>query len=123
MTNQSEHLDRLFHALSDATRRAIVLRLSQGSASVSELSRPFEMAMPTLLQHIRVLEDSGLIGTEKIGRVRTCAINQKAFDATQAWLERQRAVWESRLDRFEAYAASLYEKEKNHGKRKPKRKT
>jgi DNA-binding transcriptional ArsR family regulator len=121
MTNQSEHLDRLFHALSDATRRAIVMRLSQGPASVSELSRPFEMAMPTLLQHIRVLEDSGLVGTQKVGRVRTCEINQKAFEATQSWLERQRVVWESRLDRFEAYAASLYAKENNHGKRKNKR--
>ena len=121
MTNQSQHLDRLFHALSDATRRAIVLRLSQGPASVTELSKPFEMAMPTLLQHIRVLEDSGLIGTEKVGRVRTCEINQKAFDATQSWLERQRTIWEDRLDRLEAYAASLHAKEYNHGRRKNKR--
>jgi DNA-binding transcriptional ArsR family regulator len=118
MTNQSQHLDRLFHALSDATRRAIVLRLSQGPASVTELAKPFEMALPTLLQHIRVLEDSGLIGTEKAGRVRTCEINQKAFDATQSWLEKQRAIWESRLDRLEAYAASLQAKEYKHGKRK-----
>ena len=121
MANQSRHLDRLFHALSDPTRRAIVMRLSQGPASVTELSKPFEMAMPTLLQHIRVLEDSGLIGSEKVGRVRTCEINQQAFDATQSWLEKQRHRWESRLDRMEAYAASLQAKEYNHGKRKNKR--
>jgi DNA-binding transcriptional ArsR family regulator len=120
MTNQPQHLDRLFHALSDATRRAIVMRLSQGPASVTELSKPFEMAMPTLLQHIRVLEDSGLVGTQKVGRVRTCEINQQAFSATQTWLEKQRLIWESRLDRFEAYAASLHAKENNHGKRKTK---
>jgi DNA-binding transcriptional ArsR family regulator len=121
MTNQSQHLDRMFHALADGTRRAIVMRLSEGPASVTELSKPFEMAMPTLLQHIRVLEDSGLIDTEKVGRVRTCEINQKAFDATQSWLERQRAIWAGRLDRMEAYAASLQAKEYSHGKRKNKR--
>ena len=111
----------MFHALSDATRRAIVMRLSQGPASVTELSRPFEMAMPTLLQHIRVLEHSGLVGTAKVGRVRTCSIKQEAFDATQSWLEKQRAIWESRLDRMEVYAANLQSKEYNHGKRKTKR--
>ncbi len=121
MTNQPQQLDRLFHALSDATRRAIVMRLSQGPASVTELSKPFEMAMPTLLQHIRVLESSGLIDSEKVGRVRTCEINQKAFEATQSWLEKQRGIWEGRLDRLEDYAASLQAKEYNHGKRKNKR--
>jgi len=121
MTNQSQSLDRLFHALSDPTRRAIVMRLSQGPASVTELSKPFEMAMPTLLQHLRVLEDCGLIGTEKVGRVRTCEIKQQAFDATETWLQKQRAIWESRLDRFEAYAASLHAKEYSHGKHKNKR--
>jgi DNA-binding transcriptional ArsR family regulator len=121
MTNQSQHLDRLFHALADTTRRAIVMRLSQGPASVTELSKPFEMAMPTLLQHIRVLEDSGLVGTRKVGRVRTCEIKQEAFAATQTWLEKQRALWDSRLDRLEAYAASLQAKEYDHGKRKTKR--
>lgn len=120
MTNQSQGLDRLFHALADSTRRAIVMRLSEGPASVTELSKPFEMAMPTLLQHLRVLEDCGLIGTEKVGRVRTCEIKQQAFDVTQTWLQKQRGIWESRLDRFEAYAASLQAKENNHGKRKTK---
>jgi DNA-binding transcriptional ArsR family regulator len=96
------------------------MRLSEGPASVTELSKPFEMAMPTLLQHLRVLEDCGLIGSEKVGRVRTCEIKQEAFSATQTWLEKQRSIWESRLDRFEAYAASLHAKENNHGKRKNK---
>lgn len=118
MTNHSETLDGAFHALADATRRAIVARLAQGPASVSELRAPFTMAMPTLLQHIRVLEQSGLIATEKRGRVRTCAIRPAALAATAAWLDRQRAVWEGRFDRMEAYVAEMHAKEKKLGKRK-----
>jgi DNA-binding transcriptional ArsR family regulator len=108
MTNHGGNLDHMFHALADPTRRAIVARLVQGPASVSDLATPFEMAMPTLLAHIRVLEDSGLIGSEKHGRVRTCAIRPGALDATLAWLDRQRAIWEGRLDRMEAYAAAMH---------------
>ena len=118
MTNQSADLDRAFHALSDPTRRAILARLSRGPASVSELSQPFVMAMPTLLQHIRVLEDGGLVVTEKRGRVRTCAMRPAALDVAAGWLERQRAAWESRLDRMEAYVAELHAREKKHDKRK-----
>lgn len=128
MTNQSGQLDRMFHALADPTRRAIVARLVQGPASVSELSSPFTMAMPTLLAHIRVLEESGLVGSEKHGRVRTCAIRPGALDATVAWLDRQRALWEGRLDRMEAYAAAMHAREQKQerkheqttGKRKRK---
>jgi DNA-binding transcriptional ArsR family regulator len=108
MTNHGGNLDRMFHALADPTRRAIVARLVSGPASVSDLATPFEMAMPTLLAHIRVLEESGLIGSEKHGRVRTCAIRPDALDATLAWLDRQRAIWEGRLDRMEAYAAAMH---------------
>ena len=118
MTNHSRALDGAFHALSDPTRRAIVARLAQGPASVSELSEPFPMAMPTLLAHIHVLEDGGLISTAKVGRVRTCAIRPATLSATVAWLERQRSVWESRLDRMEAYVAELNARENKHGKRK-----
>lgn len=132
MTNHGGSLDRMFHALADPTRRAIVARLVQGPTSVSDLATPFEMAMPTLLAHIRVLEDSGLIGSEKHGRVRTCAIRPGALDATVAWLDRQRAVWEGRLDRMEAYAAAMHaqsqkedqkdaqKQERKHVKRKRK---
>lgn len=116
MTNHAESLDRVFHALSDRTRRAIVTRLIQGPASVSALREPFVMAMPTLLQHIRVLETSGLIATEKIGRVRTCAVRPEVLGATEAWLAGRRAIWEGRLDRMEAYAISLQALEKKDGK-------
>jgi DNA-binding transcriptional ArsR family regulator len=126
MTNQSSSLDRVFQALSDPTRRAIVARLSRGAASVSELARPFAMAMPTLLQHLHVLEESRLIRTEKVGRVRTCEMEPAALGTAETWIAQQRAIWAGRLDRMEAYVADLHRKdprqlkEKKHGKgRKP----
>src|SRR5215510_10327365 len=96
MTTQSASLDRVFHALSDPTRRAIVARLSRGAASVSELAKPFTMAMPTLLQHLHVLEESRLIRTEKVGRVRTCEMEPAALGSAETWIARLRAVWEGR---------------------------
>jgi DNA-binding transcriptional ArsR family regulator len=122
MTNNHTALDQVFGALSDPTRRAIVMRLSKQPASVSELSEPFAMAMPTLLQHIRVLEASGLVETEKTGRVRTCTLRTQAMAATEQWLATQRAVWEQRLDRMEAYVAKLHATEKTNAKRKRTRK-
>ena len=123
MANQSASLDRVFHALSDPTRRAIVARLSRGPASVSELAKPFAMAMPTLLQHLKVLEECRLIRSEKIGRVRTCEVEPAALGRAESWIAEQRAVWEGRLDRMEAYVAGLQRKdqqrkEKKHGKRR-----
>ncbi len=115
MTNQ---LDLAFGALSDPTRRAVVMRLSTKPASVSELAEPFAMAMPTLLQHIRVLEASGLIETEKIGRVRMCRLRVEAMRETEQWLGMQRAIWERRLDRMEAYVSDLQSKEKTNGARR-----
>lgn len=94
------------------------MRLSKGPASVSELAKPFEMAMPTFLQHLRVLEGSGLVSTQKKGRVRTCEMRTEALTATEAWLAEQRTVWEARLDRMEAYAIDLQAKDEKHGKRK-----
>src|SRR5262245_7929445 len=122
MTNQPTSLDRVFHALSDPTRRAIVSRLSRGPASVSELAKPFAMAMPTLLQHLKVLEESRLIRSEKVGRVRTCEIEPAALGKAETWIAQQRAVWEGRLDRLETYVTGLQRvatqgKEKKHGKR------
>ena len=108
MTNQQEALDRAFGALSDPTRRAMVMRLTSGPASVGELAEPFAMAMPTLLQHVRVLEKSGLIETEKIGRVRTCSLQAEVLAGTEQWLAHQRAVWEQRLDRMESYVLALH---------------
>lgn len=92
---------------------------------MSELHEPLAMAMPTLLQHIRVLENSGLVDTEKTGRVRTCTVRPEILGATEAWLARQRAIWAGRLDRMEAYAISLHAEEKPAEEKKdgePKRK-
>jgi DNA-binding transcriptional ArsR family regulator len=118
MTNQYANLDRVFHALADPTRRAILSKLSRGPASVSELAKPFSMAMPTLLQHLRVLEDSRLVHSKKIGRVRSCEMQPAALGSAQSWIAQQRAIWEGRLDRMQAYVTSLQAKEKKHGKRK-----
>jgi DNA-binding transcriptional ArsR family regulator len=116
MTNNSAALDRLFHALADPTRRAIVARLCRGPASVSELAKPLSMALPTVLQHLQVLELSRLIRSEKTGRVRTCHLEPIAFSTVEQWIGRQRVVWEQRLDRMEAYVKTLSEKGAKHDK-------
>ncbi|WP_417493658.1 ArsR/SmtB family transcription factor [Maricaulis sp.] len=103
MPNYSNDLDNTFRALADPTRRAVIARLIQGPASVSELAKPFEMAMPSLMQHLRVLEDGGLIRSTKQGRVRTCQIEPLQLQRAQDWIARQRAQWEGRLDRLEDY--------------------
>jgi DNA-binding transcriptional ArsR family regulator len=100
-------LDHIFGALSDATRRAIVMRLCEGEASVGELAKPFEMALPSLMKHIRILESSGLVASEKHGRVRTCRIQPKAIASAEHWMAHQRAIWESRLDRLDTYVNEL----------------
>src|SRR5262245_1525669 len=121
MPNQMNlDLDRVFHALADPTRRAIMHRLTHSPATVSELAKPFAMAMPSLLQHLRVLEDSRLIRTEKAGRVRTCEMQPSALSVAEGWLAQQRTLWEGRVDRMEAYVATLQSKEKKHGKRRAK---
>lgn len=87
-------LDALFQALADPTRRAILSQLARGPASVSDLAQPFDMALPSLMGHLRKLEDAGLIDTRKDGRVRTCAIVPEAFAPVRGWLDEQRALWE-----------------------------
>jgi DNA-binding transcriptional ArsR family regulator len=116
MTNNNAALDRVFHALADPTRRAIVARLCRGPASVGELAKPLSMALPTVLQHLQVLESSRLVRSEKAGRVRTCRLEPAAFSTIERWIAQQRAVWEQRLDRMEAYVKTLAEKEAKHGK-------
>lgn len=101
MEQYSQRLDDLFLALADPTRRAVLHRLSKGPASVSELAEPFAMALPSFMKHIHVLEDAGWIATRKEGRVRTCAIETKAFTAADAWLSQQRAIWQARFDRLD----------------------
>lgn len=110
MPNQDAVLDTIFHALGDPTRRAVIQRLGQGPASVSELAAPFDMALPSFLQHLRVLEDARLITSKKRGRVRTCAIKPKELSKAERWFEAQRAVWEGRLDQLDAYLGTLQRK-------------
>lgn len=107
MTNHCIDLDAAFQALSDPTRRAIVRSLAARPASVSELLVPFEMAKPTMLQHVRVLEKSGFVATEKIGRVRMCFLRAEALEAAMSWLDAQKSIWEARADRFDAYVLTL----------------
>ncbi len=111
MDNYCEDLNLLFDALSDPTRREIMTRLCEGPASVGELKEPFPIALPNLLKHIRVLEGSGLIETQKHGRIRICALKPDALVPTEKWLEEQRKLMEGRLDRMEAYIETLKTKQ------------
>lgn len=99
-------LNITFAALADPTRRAILARLMKGPATVKDLAKPFEMTLPTTLQHLKKLEDSGLIRTEKQGRTRTCHAEPAALGPVQDWIAEQRATWASRLDRLGAYLDS-----------------
>lgn len=107
MLNQSAPLDLAFHALADPTRRAMIERLSRSPASVSDLARPLAMSLPAVMQHLAVLEGSGLVVTQKTGRVRTCRIDPKALNRAEDWINARRAEWERRLDRLGAYLAEL----------------
>src|SRR5271154_4395411 len=93
-------VDRLFQALADPSRRAMVDRLTSGPASVSELARPLAMSLPAVVQHLHVLEASGLVHSQKLGRVRTCAIEPVALRAAEGWISKRRTAWEERLDRL-----------------------
>ncbi|MBM1220112.1 helix-turn-helix transcriptional regulator [Ponticoccus sp. SC2-23] len=104
MTN---HLDSFFAALSDPTRRAVIERLIDGPASVSDLHEPHDIALPTFLRHIRVLEEAGLVSSHKKGRIRTVHIEAAPLRAAETWLARQRRIWEGRLDRMDALAERL----------------
>ncbi len=101
MPNNSTHLDQVFQALADPTRRAVLQRLRHGPAPVGELAAPFAMALPSFLQHLRMLEASGLIRSRKQGRVRTCTLEPLALQRAEQWLQEQRIQWEARLDRLE----------------------
>lgn len=100
-------LDRAFYALADPTRRAVVQRLGQGEATVSELAMPFDMALPSFMKHIRVLEEAGLIGSEKLGRVRTCKLQPKSLTVVEKWFNDQRAIWASRHDNLDSLLTKL----------------
>jgi DNA-binding transcriptional ArsR family regulator len=113
----AESVDRVFHALADPSRRVIVEQLSRGPASVSELARPLPMSLPAVVQHIQVLETSGLVRSEKVGRVRTCQIEPAALRPVEQWISARRSNWERRLDRLGDYLAESDDEPPKAGRR------
>ncbi len=103
--NQRGDLDKVFHALADPSRRTMVERLGRGPASVSELAKPLAMSLPAVVQHLAVLEASGLVKSEKVGRVRTCRVQPKVLDMAEQWITQRKATWENRLDRLGDFLA------------------
>ncbi|MFZ6720900.1 ArsR/SmtB family transcription factor [Undibacterium sp. Ji49W] len=108
-TQLDQQLDHLFSALGDTTRRAVLARLCRGPAAVSELAQDFDMALPSFTQHLRVLEDSGLVMSEKNGRVRTYQLAPQALKEAELWLSRQRSDWESRFNQLDEYLNNMKE--------------
>jgi DNA-binding transcriptional ArsR family regulator len=98
-------LDRLFRAIADPTRRGIIERLARGPAAVSELAEPFSMSLPAVLQHLQVLEETGVVRSEKVGRVRVCRFEPAPMRAAEEWIVERRTAWEHRLDRLGEYLA------------------
>ncbi|WP_129793178.1 helix-turn-helix transcriptional regulator [Sphingosinicella sp. CPCC 101087] len=113
MLNESGALDLTFQALADPTRRRMVAQLSRGPASVSELARPLPISLPAVLQHLQMLEASGLVRTEKTGRVRTCRIAPRALATAEGWIVEQRRMWEGRIDPLEAFLEVQSEEKKD----------
>ncbi len=110
MPSQQVAIDRVFHALGDSTRRAILQKLSSGPVTVSRLAKPLKITLAAVVQHLQVLEDSGLVQTEKTGRVRTCSIEPRGLTLAERWISERRSLWERRLDRLGQFLA---EEDKN----------
>jgi DNA-binding transcriptional ArsR family regulator len=110
MPGQKAKIDRVFHALGDPTRRAILEKLSQGPISVSCLAQPLELTLAAVVQHLQVLEESGLVHSEKVGRVRTCRIEPQGLSVAKRWIDERRSLWERRLDRLGKVLAESEEK-------------
>jgi DNA-binding transcriptional ArsR family regulator len=110
MPNQPVQLDRVFYALADPTRRAVLERLSIAPAAVSELAKPFDMALPSFTQHLNVLSDCGLVHSQKTGRVRTYHIDPIALTNAEQWIVKQRAIWETRLNQLDNYLHTIKDK-------------
>jgi DNA-binding transcriptional ArsR family regulator len=100
MTDEKSDIHRVFHALGDPTRRTIMEKLSEGPISVSQLALPLHITLAAVVQHLQVLEESGLVHTEKVGRVRTCRIEPQGLSLVEQWINDRRSVWEKRLDRL-----------------------
>ncbi|AKJ27318.1 ArsR/SmtB family transcription factor [Caldimonas brevitalea] len=111
MANQYAQLSAVFYALADPTRCAIVSRLGRGPETVSTLAAPFAMALPSFMKHLSVLERSGLIRSNKVGRVRTCELVPAPLSEAQRWIAEQRATWEARSDRMAAFVENLHQEE------------
>ena len=111
MLNQDASLDLMFQALADPTRRQIVKRLSEGPASVSELAAPLPMSLPAVVQHLQVLEQSGLVTTRKVGRTRTCSLDTGSLSQVEKWINDRRLGWQKRFDRLGAFLDEQDEKE------------
>lgn len=109
MAKHDPDLSRLFHALADPTRREMLTRLGSGPARVSELAAPTGLRLPTVMRHLAVLEEAGLVATAKDGRVRTCVLVPEAMAPVRGWLDEQKALWEARLDRLDYYVTKLME--------------
>jgi DNA-binding transcriptional ArsR family regulator len=115
MPAQKATLERVFHALGDPTRRAIVEKLSEGPISVSQLAAPLQITLAAVVQHLQVLEESGLVNTEKVGRIRTCRIEPEGLSVVEQWIAARRSMWERRFDRL---ADLLSEEEESNTKRR-----
>jgi DNA-binding transcriptional ArsR family regulator len=100
MTHRKVNVDRVFHALGDPMRRALVEKLSEGPISVSLLAKPLAITLAAVVQHLQILEKSGLVRTQKVGRVRTCRVEPAGFSLVEQWIEDRRAIWKKRLDRL-----------------------
>jgi DNA-binding transcriptional ArsR family regulator len=112
MVDSALTIDAVFKALADPTRRGVLQRLSAGTASASELAQPFEMALPSFMQHLNVLETAGLVRSRKVGRVRMYELVPKPLKAAEDWLAEQRALWERRLDQLDDYLRDLHKQRK-----------
>lgn len=115
MTTHPALLDAAYHSLADPTRRAVIRRLAHGPAAVSELAEPFAIGLPAFLKHLRVLEDAGLVTSEKIGRVRMCRLEVERVAFLEGWLAEQRALWRARADRLAAFVESDADRENSDG--------
>ena len=100
MLSQQGQVDRVFHALGDPTRRAMIEKLSKGPITVSRLAKPLDITLAAVVQHLQILEKSGLVRSEKVGRVRTCRIESKGFSVVERWIADRRSLWEARFDRL-----------------------
>jgi DNA-binding transcriptional ArsR family regulator len=105
----SDNIHRIFHALGDPTRRALVERLSEAPVTVSQLAEPLAITLAAVVQHLQILEESGLVRTEKIGRVRTCRIEPKGFSVMEQWIRDRRTTWERRFDRLGEFLSETVE--------------